>query len=62
MVSTPTQREPPDNKTRPLKLPLSGDSTSLAILRTNPRHRLKHRHTPHRASGSGRTSEATVPS
>eukprot|EP00965_Chrysotila_dentata_P020626 683071-Pleurochrysis_carterae.AAC.1 len=62
MVNTPTQREPPDNKTPPFKIPLTEDSPQLAILRINPRLRLKHHHTPQRTSGSGRTPEATVPS
>eukprot|EP00965_Chrysotila_dentata_P114067 3772014-Pleurochrysis_carterae.AAC.1 len=62
MVNTPTERKPLDNRIPPLKLSISAGSPPLAILRTNLRHRRKHRHTPRRASGSGRTSEATVPS
>eukprot|EP00965_Chrysotila_dentata_P139979 4627745-Pleurochrysis_carterae.AAC.1 len=64
MADIPTQREPLDATSLlcSLKLPGETESGVMHRIRTNPRHRLKHRHTPKRASGSGRTPEATVPS
>eukprot|EP00965_Chrysotila_dentata_P167985 5546989-Pleurochrysis_carterae.AAC.1 len=64
MVNTPTQREPlgttaPLGSRKPDGEPYSG---LLYRVRMSPDPRLKHHHTPHRASGSGRISEATVPS
>eukprot|EP00965_Chrysotila_dentata_P026791 889328-Pleurochrysis_carterae.AAC.1 len=64
MVNIPTQREPLNITIPPLSLKLHEETESglLHRIRTNPRPRLKHHHTPQRASGSWRTPEATVPS
>eukprot|EP00965_Chrysotila_dentata_P141880 4689979-Pleurochrysis_carterae.AAC.1 len=64
MVKSPTQREPLDT-TAPLgSRKLDGEPYSglLHRIRISTDPRLKHHHTPQRASGSGRTPEATVPS
>eukprot|EP00965_Chrysotila_dentata_P208082 6184499-Pleurochrysis_carterae.AAC.1 len=63
MVDTPTQREALLGATAPLgSRKLDGEPYSglLHRLRMSPNPRLKHHHTPQRASK--RTPEATVPS
>eukprot|EP00965_Chrysotila_dentata_P120145 3973684-Pleurochrysis_carterae.AAC.1 len=64
MVDTPTQREPSIGVVAPLgSLKLHGEDADWGLvrrIRMNPRPRSKRHHpTPQRASGSGRTPEAT---
>eukprot|EP00965_Chrysotila_dentata_P170190 5617677-Pleurochrysis_carterae.AAC.1 len=63
MVDTPTQREPLGAVAPFGSLTMRDNAHSglLARIRTNPDPRVTRRHTSKRASGSGRTREATVP-
>eukprot|EP00965_Chrysotila_dentata_P059935 1988416-Pleurochrysis_carterae.AAC.1 len=62
MVNTPTQREPLGTAVPLGSRKLDGEPYSglLHRIRISPDPRLKHHHTPQRASGSGSTPEATV--
>eukprot|EP00965_Chrysotila_dentata_P013785 457162-Pleurochrysis_carterae.AAC.1 len=65
MVNTPTQREPLGAVAPLGSLKLHGEDADWGLIRCirmNPRPRFKHHPKPQRASGSGRTPEATVPS
>eukprot|EP00965_Chrysotila_dentata_P000198 6247-Pleurochrysis_carterae.AAC.1 len=62
MVNTPTQREPLGVVTPLGSLKLHGGDADWGLvrrIRMNPRPRSRHHPTPQRASGSGRTPEAT---
>eukprot|EP00965_Chrysotila_dentata_P060201 1995996-Pleurochrysis_carterae.AAC.1 len=61
-VNTPTLREPLEYLTSRLKICDEYESGLLARVRAGLPARLKHRHTSKRASRSGKTPKATVPS